>query len=200
MNSCHVLKRFEKQRFADLHLSSFHGFFLSSIGKNFLVTYYKAVLRSNETIAVQVTNEAGEVQGFCTGCIKSKGYHKRIVYHNLIAFITQGLRVFFRKPADLWRLYRNLDKIYDCNDDGHYAEIISLGVLPEYHGMGLGRELVTAFEQEAKRRACTKVALTTDYYHNDEVIAFYRHCGYDVFCEFETYPNRKMYKFMKDLS
>ena len=199
MNRCHVLKRFEKQRFADLHLSSFHGVFLSSIGKNFLETYYKAVLRSAETIAIHVTNEKGEVQGFCTGCIRSKGYHKRLVYHNLPAFVVQGFKVCIRKPADLWRLYRNLEKICDCNDDGHYAELISLVVLPQYHCMGLGHELVTAFEQEAKRRACTTVALTTDYYHNDEVIAFYRHCGYRVLCEFETYPRRKMYKFVKDL-
>ena len=44
-----------------------------------------------------------------------------------------------------------------------------------------------------------EISLTTDYYNNEKTIAFYKKMGYAVLYEFVTYPNRKMYRMIKNL-
>jgi ribosomal protein S18 acetylase RimI-like enzyme len=92
-----------------------------------------------------------------------------------------------------------MEKTKLIEDDGKYAELLSIAVTPNAKGLGIGRELIAHFESDAKARGCKKIALTTDYYNNDVVVAFYKKSGYKVFYEFTTYPNRKMYKLIKNL-
>lgn len=190
----------EYQAFADIHQKAFDGFFLTALGKGFLKTYYKASLNNSESVAICAVDDENRMVGFCIGCTLSKGYHKRLVKNNLIAFLIQGISILFTKPKALYRLAFNLDKNTIKTDDGNYAELLSIGVLPETKGSGIGKELIKRFEAEAKAKGCTKIALTTDYNNNDEVVAFYKKSGYEVFYEFTTYPERRMYKFIKNLA
>lgn len=193
-----VIKNKSQIPFEDIHMEAFHGFFLCSLGKRFLKTYYHAVLNSNETIAVYAIDDNDIIRGFGTGCIHSKGFHKRLLYKNFFTFGYQAIFILFKSPKAFMRLLLNLDKISNENDDGNYAELISLGVSKESKGHGVGRKLVELFEEESKNRGCKKVALTTDLYNNDEVLAFYKRSGYIVFYKFTAYPNRKMYKLIKE--
>ena len=194
-----ALKQDEHIYFAGLHMDAFQSFFLSTLGEKFLDAYYKAVLKSKETIAVCAVDDNSQLQGFATGCTYSKGYHKRLILRNLTAFFYIALIILFTKPKALIRILMNLDKIASNNDDGNYAELISIGVCQSSKGNGAGKDLVKTFEDEAKRRGCNKISLTTDYINNNDVISFYTKCGYKVFYEFTTYPKRKMYKFIKHL-
>ncbi len=194
-----VIKRDLPIHLANVHLDAFHGFFLPTMGVKFLKAYYLAALKSKETIAVCAIDDAGIIQGFATGSIKSNGYHKRLILNNIFTFLSQGLTIIFTNPNALIRLVKNIDKISDENDDGNYAELVSLGVSNTSKGLGIGRSLIKIFEDEAKRRGCKKIALTTDYYNNEEVVTFYFHSGYKVFYEFIAYPKRKMYKLIKEL-
>lgn len=194
-----VINKNEHRYLTNIHLDAFHGFFLSSLGKRFLNAYYNAALRSNETIAVCAVDDDEQIQGFGTGCIQSKGYHKKLILNNILTFSWQGFIILFTNPKALLRLALNLDKIANEKDDGNYAELISIGVSHAHKGLGVGKKLITIFEEEAKRKGCMKVSLTTDCYNNDEVIAFYIHSGYKIYYEFTTFPNRKMYKLIKEL-
>jgi len=194
-----VVKINEYRYLADIHLDAFHGFFLSSLGKRFLNAYYNAALKSTEAIAVCAVDDHEQIQGFATGCARSQGFHKRLILKNISKFLFQGLFILFTNPKALMRLIRNLDKISNENDDGNYAELISIGVSQSSKGLGVGKKLIKVFEEEAKRRGCQKITLTTDYYNNSEVVEFYFHSGYNVFYEFMAYPKRKMYKLIKDL-
>lgn len=193
-----VIKRNEHIYMANIHLDAFHGFFLSSLGVKFLKAYYNAALKSNETIAVCAVDDT-LIQGFATGCIQSNGFHKRLISNNLFTFLIQGFIILFTNTKALMRLAMNLDKISDKKDDGNYAELISLGVSSASKGLGIGKSLIKTFEEEARRRGCKRIALTTDYYNNEEVVTFYFHSGYKVFYQFIAYPKRKMYKLIKDL-
>lgn len=195
-----VIQKNEHCHFADIHLDAFNGFFLSSLGKKFLNVYYNAATNSNETIAICAIDNEGQIQGFCTGCVKSKGFHKRLILHNPLAFLYQGLIILLTNPKSLIRLALNLDKISFKNDNGNYAELISIGVSHAYKGLGIGNKLIKIFEEEATRKGCRKISLTTDAYNNEDVVAFYKHLGYKVFYEFTAYPNRKMYKFIKNIA
>lgn len=194
------IKIVEKNQYrilADIHQKAFKGFFLTTLGKGFLQTYYKANLKSEESISICAVNDYNHIIGFCMGCVLSKGYHKRLIKNNLSLFVFQGVLLLLTKPKALYRLYFNLEKNAINTYDGDYAEILSICVLPEIKGSGIGKEMIKKFEEIAINNGCKKIALTTDFYNNHNVLEFYKKTGYEIFCEFTTYPNRRMYKLIK---
>lgn len=192
-------KNTESKIFTQIHLEAFKDFFLTTLGPRFLNTYYSSALKSTESISVCAVNQDDQLIGFSIGCKHAKDYHKRLVKQNFLAFFLQGIVILFSKPRALCRLVLNMEKNKNNSDDGNYAELLSIAVSPNVKGLGIGKEMIAHFETEAKARGCKKIALTTDYYNNDDVIAFYKKNGYEVFYEFTTYPQRRMYKLIKNL-
>jgi ribosomal protein S18 acetylase RimI-like enzyme len=184
---------------AAIHIKGFKDFFLASLGAGFLNTYYKACLKSDEVIAVCAANEQNQLLGFGMGCPQSKGFHKKLMMRNFFPFFIQGLILLLTKPRALIRLINNFDKIADKNDDGNYAELLSIVIIPEAKKMGIGEGMIKYFEEMAKLKGCKKITLTTDYDNNDYVVNFYKKNGYSVLYEFNTYPNRRMYKMIKEI-
>jgi len=50
-----------------------------------------------------------------------------------------------------------------------------------------------------KLKGCSNLSLTTDYDNNEKAIQFYERLGYEIYYDFITYPNRKMYRMIKKL-
>jgi GNAT superfamily N-acetyltransferase len=75
------------------------------------------------------------------------------------------------------------------------AGLFSIGVLPELQGTGAGKTLVAAFLDEAKRRGCRRVFLTTDRDDNDAVNQFYLRMGFHVERQYETPEGRRMNEY-----
>lgn len=192
-------KTSESEILSHIHLTAFKDFFLTTLGNSFLKTYYSSALKSAESIAIGAVNQNDQIVGFCVGCTQAKGYHMRLIKQNLFQFLLQGIVILFSNPSALWRLAKNIEKNKITDDNGNYAELLSIAVSPDAKGSGIGKEMIAKFEAEAKAKGCIKVALTTDYYNNDDVIAFYKKSGYEVFYEFTTYPKRRMYKLIKNL-
>ena len=189
----------EFKSLAVIHKLAFSDFFLSSLGIRFLETYYKACLNNNDSIAVCAVNENNEIKGFATGSLHAKAYHKKLFLSNFFTFAFRGFIIVLNDPTSLFRLVKNLDKTTNSNDERNYAELLSIAVLPELKGSGVGNELLKIFEKEVFKRKGKRVALTTDYNNNDRVVAFYKKSAYRIYYDFITYPNRKMYKMIKDL-
>jgi ribosomal protein S18 acetylase RimI-like enzyme len=103
------------------------------------------------------------------------------------------------RPQSILRLLNNIEKKPEHSDDGNYAELISIAVSPSTENIGIGTELIRNFEEQAKMSGCMKIALTTDFYYNERVIAFYKKSGYSVYYDFTAFPNRKMYKLIKEI-
>jgi ribosomal protein S18 acetylase RimI-like enzyme len=182
-----------------VHEKAFPGFFLTSLGKDFLSTYYKAVLRSEKSIAVCAVDEYKNVIGFASGCIESSNFHLNLFNCNRLSFLLAVVKSALGRPGVFYRLARNLEKNANYNDDNDYAELLSIAVLPESKGTGIGKMLLESFEAEVKRRGGKKLALTTDFENNDAVVNFYQKCGYAIFYDFVTYPKRRMFKMIKTL-
>jgi ribosomal protein S18 acetylase RimI-like enzyme len=187
----------EYSEIAKIHQVAFKDFFLTSLGIDFLKVYYRSCLSAAETIAIGIYSDENILCGFATGTIHSKGFHKKVFYSNWKSFILSILLSVIKNPTSLFRLIKNLNKNYYETDDGEYSELLSIGVLPELKGKGIGAELLKSFEEEAKFRGAKQIALTTDYHSNDAVVTFYKKCGYDIFYDFIAYPNRKMLKMIK---
>ncbi len=179
-----------------IHTKAFKDFFLTSLGMNFLKTYYRACLKNQHTIAFCAEDNMGNLVGFATGSIWAKGYHKTIFLNNIISFIASLTFSILKNPRILIRLVMNLEKKENTNDTGEYAELLSICVNPDYKGGGVGKELLMVFHLEVKKRGGVKVALTTDKLNNEAVLAFYKKCGYTTLYDFIAYPKREMYKLI----
>jgi len=189
----------EYKQLAVIHQAAFKEFFLTDLGLGFLETYYKVVLASGLSIAVCAVDESSKMLGFSTGSKTKGGYHSKILLSGFFLFFLQALRLIFFRPVALFRLAKNLNKRPHPNDTGDYSELLAIGVLPQAKGLGVGKGLLAAYEKEAIKAGFKRVALTTDFNNNKAVVAFYKKCGYEIYYDFITYPNRHMYKMIKTL-
>lgn len=182
-----------------IHKAAFKNFFLTTLGIRFLETYYKACLSNNQTIAYCALDRDGKIVGFATGTSQAKGYHKSIFLKHWFVFFSSLAISIFKNPKILIRLAKNLEKNEREDDNGNYAELLSIGVDPNCKGGGIGKILLNKFCQEVKNKQGCKIVLTTDKFNNDAVLGFYKKAGFDIFYEFKTYPNREMYKLISFL-
>ena len=68
---------------------------------------------------------------------------------------------------------------YDCSYMLPLKNIMALGVLEEYRGLGIGRALVGALEEWAKSDGCAGVRLVSSSYRTG-AHEFYLRCGYNM--------------------
>jgi ribosomal protein S18 acetylase RimI-like enzyme len=190
----------DSNQIAEIHIKSFPNFFLTTLGYSFLKTYYRSCAKSKEAISICAINQDDKnLLGFAVGCFNSAGFNKRLILSNLLEYSYRALLLLFTKPIALIRLYKNLSKNNDKGDKGNYAELLSIGVSPDQNGFGIGQQLLTKFENQVREKGINKVTLTTDADSNDSVLRFYKKSGYTVYYDFETFPNRKMLKLIKEL-
>lgn len=182
-----------------IHCSAFEGFFLTSLGKQFLKFYYSCFVKSKETVSC-VAVDNGMVVGFSSATKVCKGFNSRLIKQNFVDFVLLSLKLLLKKPVALLRLVKNLTKKGDSvEDDEDYAELYSIGVDQSQQGKGIGKKLLSETERIMKEEGVEQVSLTTDYYNNNQAVGFYHSMGYKTLYEFVTYPNRKMYRLIKIL-
>jgi ribosomal protein S18 acetylase RimI-like enzyme len=184
----------------EVHKNSFDGFFLTELGDRFLELYYASVRDNTKGILLGYYDD-GELVGFCAATTISKGFNAQLVKKNLFRFLLIGMRLLLTRMPSLIRILKNFSKkSSSINDTGEYAELLSIGILGTKQGLGIGKKLLLRLEEEMRLQGCSKLSLTTDYYHNDKAIAFYKKLGYQIYYDFVAYPNRKMYRMIKKIS
>ena len=190
----------DSNQIAKIHLKSFPNFFLTTLGYSFLKTYYRSCVKSKEAISICAINQDDKkLLGFAVGCLNSKGFNKRLIFSNSLEYSYRAILLLFTKPIALIRLFKNLAKNNDKDDKGNYAELLSIGVSPDQNGFGIGQNLLVKFENQVREKGINTITLTTDADSNDNVLRFYKKSGYTVYYDFETFPNRKMLKLIKEL-
>lgn len=184
----------------EVHNSSFKGFFLTSLGDNFLSLYYDCIRRDKEAILLGIYDE-GKLCGFCATALISKGFNGRIIKQNLIKFLIIGLKLLVLKPTSLIHLVNNFTKSNPgIIDNGDYSELLSIGVAENRQGQGIGKKLLSELEYQLKIKKYTSLSLTTDFYNNEKTIEFYKGLGYNIQYEFTAYPERKMLRMIKKIN
>ncbi|MBV2224390.1 MAG: GNAT family N-acetyltransferase [Cloacibacterium sp.] len=179
-----------------IHFERFSGFFLTSLGRDFLKTFYKAYLKNPGVLLV--LEDEGEVKGFAAGSRDNRGFFKKLLKNNLISFALFGLKILFTNPKALKRMSSNAGKSEKNNFI--FAELLSIATLK--NKKGYGKILLQEFEKEIARenKENLPVSLTTDFDNNDKAVQFYKDCEYQVQEIFESYQGRKMYRFIKKLN
>lgn len=182
-----------------IHCNAFEGFFLTSLGSDFLKFYYICFINSSDTVTMCAV-ENGKIMGFSASTKVCKGFNSRLIKSNLMDFGMLSIRLMFTSPKSLIRLLKNLTKKGEVVvDNEDYAELYSIGVSQDAQGKGVGKLLLATSEKVMKEEGVKRVSLTTDYYNNEAAVGFYLSMGYEVLYEFVAYPDRKMYRFIKSL-
>jgi ribosomal protein S18 acetylase RimI-like enzyme len=183
----------------EVHKKSFKGFFLTELGDYFLALYYDSVRKDEKGILLGFYEE-GKLYGFCAATTLSKGFNKYLIRKNLFQFSLVGVKLLLTRISSLIRLFKNFSKTNSTfNDTGEYAELLSIGVSDRKQGQGIGKKLLVALENEMKAKA-SRLSLTTDYYNNEKTISFYNGLGYTIYYDFIAYPDRKMYRMIKEIN
>lgn len=147
-----------------------------------------------------MAEDGNRVVGFSAATTNCKGFNSRLIKSNLFGFCMLTLKLVFTNPKALLRLVKNLTKkSSEIDDNEEYAELYSIGVDLSQQGKGIGKLMLTKTEVALMHKGVEKVSLTTDYNDNEQAIGFYKSMGYKTLYEFVTYPNRKMYRFIKTL-
>lgn len=186
---------------AEKHMEVFPDFFMSTLGLSFLQTYYKYVLRHPDTVSFFAERNE-EVLGYVVGRLRTKGFLKSVIKRNPIPFMWEGIKLIFKRPKALVRIYNNLEKKQDNGqvvDNQDYGEIGLIGISPSLKGKGIGRLLLEQIEFELRTHNVTRLSLTTDYHNNENTLAAYKAWGFSILYDFVTYPNRRMYRLIKDV-
>lgn len=183
-----------------IHKQAFPDFFLTTLGDRFLHLYYCCMCRCEGALTLCVIDN-GTTVGFSSTALRSAGFNAKLIKQNIVSFALEAIKLLLFKPQALFRLMNNFTKKNcDMEDYGEYAELFSIGVSPLCQGKGVGSLLLS----ENERMICgegrvKRLSLTTDKNNNESAIAFYQRNGYKVLYEFTAYPNRDMYRFIKDL-
>lgn len=185
-------------RIVGVHLSAFKGFFLTELGEKFLSLYYECVLNSEDGILLSCFDE-GKLIGFCAATTRSAGYNSRLIKHNFLNFALIGAKLCITKPGAIIRLAKNLTKSGSTEDKGDYGELLSIGVSRDAQGKGVGKALLGKLEQSMSEVGVKRLSLTTDFEENEKTLHFYSSIGFKKLYEFVAYPNRRMYRLIKEL-
>lgn len=183
----------------DIHLAAFPNFFLSTLGKRFLKLYYSSVNNHRDGILL-VGEQNGHIVGLCAGTVLSVGFNSRLIKSNFLGYCIEAILLLITRPQSILHIVKNMSKEDNhMGDDGNYAELLSIGVDPNVQRSGTGRAMLENLEKKMIKMGTTRISLTTDYYHNKKAIDFYESLGYKPWYDFVTYPNRKMYRLIKQL-
>lgn len=185
----------------ELHLRTFQGFFLTSMGRSFLRLLYAGFIVDAEGICL-VAEEDGQLIGFAAGTTRPDDFFRRLFLRKGLMFAFASIPGLLRNPRLAIRkcigaiAYRG-ERPVGLVDA---ALLSSLAVDPARGRRGVGRELVEAFVGEASARGMNSVFLTTDADDNDSVNRFYVKCGFVRLDRFERPGNRTMNRLARRIT
>lgn len=184
-----------------LHMKSFPGFFLTSLGPRFLRLLYAGFANEPKGICI-VAEEKGVLVGFAAGTTAPDVFFGRLLRRQGWRFAIAAIPGLLRNPGFVAR--KCLGAVFYRGEQPagltNAALLSSLAVSPAYEGKGLGQRLVQAFADAAYKQGCSAIYLTTDEAGNDRVKRFYAKCGFVLRDTFKRPGKRVMNRWVMDIS
>lgn len=182
-------------KIAELHLEAFSSFFLTSLGKKFLIVFYNAIINHTNGIALGIY-ENEKLLAFAVGTTKKRGFYTSIIKNSAFKLVLYSLPALIKTPTNIFRLFKSL-KTKETTEDTllDNATLLSICVSPLANHQGLGKKILIAFEESAFLLA-KSISLTTDAIDNEYVNLFYQKNGYVLLKQYDQ-GKRKMNLYNK---
>lgn len=178
-----------------IHCKSFPNFFLSFLGADFLTVYYKGCILDRSSICLVTVETDGTISGFVVGSSNPKNFYSRLLTRYWYLFGLAAIWPVIRRPGILTRLARACRYPSETPSGEDNAGLYSIAVAPHAQKGGRGKILVEHFIDEARRRGCSKIYLTTDRDGNDNVNKFYNNIGFQITRQYCTPEGRWMNEY-----
>lgn len=142
------------QEVAKIHYQYLKIGILSHLGEKFLSTFYKVLIKNDNTFTVVATADA-KVVGFATGAINLKTIPNALItdlwWPTVLALA--------KRPALIFKVVQ-MKSYPSFNSTDNVGEIFSLAVIPRYRKMGIGTKLITSCKNEFTKRGCKHFQLS----------------------------------------
>jgi ribosomal protein S18 acetylase RimI-like enzyme len=181
-----------------VHLDSFRGFFLTFLGPAFLRELYVATLADSSGIGF-VAEDGKGICGFVAGTAQPSGFYRRVLQSRWWRFALAAVLPVLKRPSIIPRLLRAFSMPEQATQHEGRGTLMSIAVLPEAQGNGIGQALVWAFLEEAAQRGLRQVDLTTDRDGNEATNRFYQDLGFVCERTFVTPEGRAMNEYIISL-
>lgn len=181
-----------------VHLHSFPGFFLTFLGPAFLRELYVATLMDPSGISF-VAADGTDIHGFVTGTTQPVGFYRRLLRCRWWRFTLAAVLPVLKRPSIIPRLLRAFSMPEQATQQEGRGTLMSIAVLPEAQGRGIGQALVWAFLEATAQRGLRQVDLTTDRDGNEATNRFYQSLGFVCERTFVTPEGRAMNEYVVSL-
>lgn len=188
----------DAERMAHIHMESFPGFFLTGLGMRFLQAFYDALLTSPDSLAVGCLGKDDLLVGFAVGARKAEGFYRSLVQRRGWRLLVAAMPTLLRRPPLVWRILQSLRQSGGASSKTQ-GSLLSVAILPGYQGRGWGRNLLNAFEAQARENGAVSITLTTDAEANDPVNRFYQNNGYSLEESFRAPGDRRMNRYTRHI-
>ena len=138
--------------------------------------------------------------GFVTGTAQPAGFYRRLLRRRWWRFALAAALPLLKRPAIIPRLLRAFSMPEQATQQEGRGTLMSIAVLPEAQGKGIGQSLMQAFLAEAARRGLRQVDLTTDQDDNEATNRFYQNLGFVCERTFTTPEGRTMNEYVISLN
>lgn len=180
---------------AQLHRRAFPAFFLSSLGEPFLIQFYRGFLNDASAIAVVARDKHDQACGAAVGTLEPADFFSRLLRRQWPGFVAASLRAAVANPKTIPRLARAIRYRGGSESSSRGALLSSICIDPRLQGIGVGRQLLDTWTEEARRRGSRAAFLTTDAENNSAVNGFYRAAGWNLAHRFVTREGRAMHRY-----
>lgn len=184
---------------ARLHRVAFPEFFLSELGCQFLVQFYRGFLRDPSAVTVVAKSPEGRLLGGVVGTTEPARFFRNLVRRQWPGFALASLRMVVVDPSAMPRLIRAV-RYRGSPGVAPGALLSSVCVDPMVQGDGIGGQLVSEWTALAAQRGAVSAHLSTDAKHNDDVNRFYRNQGWQQSYCYRTCEGRSMNQYSKLLA
>ncbi|MFA4926185.1 MAG: GNAT family N-acetyltransferase [Candidatus Aminicenantales bacterium] len=191
------------QEVVRIHQKAFKGFLMTLLGQKFLYEYYHLVLSYPNNISLIYETDGSYILGFAVGYMDPAGFYSELKRKKIKLILSVLIHIGSRPR--LWKRILDSYRYADINSSAiniekNTAELASIAVDPDGQNKGVGRELLSAFINEAKKRNASKVVLTTDAEDNEHVNKFYRKAGFSIQRAFYKSKGRKVNEYVYHLN
>jgi ribosomal protein S18 acetylase RimI-like enzyme len=187
------------EELARIHVAAFPGFFLTTLGKTFLMELYGQFVQSRNCICLLAENNKGHIGGFVVGSVTPDTFFRDLLKRRWFAFGTLAFPALCAQPFFVARklaaaLFYTGDKPVSIE---RAALLSSIAITPDSTGFGIGTLLLQSFCQEVAAQELDHVYLITDRDGNEGVNRFYVNNGFSLESTFLKAGNRFMNRYLR---